>query len=245
MIKNGGLLELGRRRCKTAKIHADPGAYGFYPLIDRQKGYYLEIVARGRGADVSMGRRFLVEAPSGTGRGPATGCHVDIPRGSTQRPRRRRWRGRGESLETRVGPGRVDAAAATCIVRGDARRHGAGIRIVRRRRGARRRGARRRGDDTRPAQVRGVAQDVPAVGHPRVPAAAGKAARRRRDRGRPRRRVLAPRARAGGTHAGGHQLRRRVLPASVGVRLSGRARFLLIVDTRSGRVAATPWLGPG
>jgi len=31
--------------CKTAKIHADPGAYGFYPLIDRQKGYYLEIVA--------------------------------------------------------------------------------------------------------------------------------------------------------------------------------------------------------
>mmetsp|Transcript_12419 Transcript_12419/g.27463 ORF Transcript_12419/g.27463 Transcript_12419/m.27463 type:complete len:414 (-) Transcript_12419:131-1372(-) len=31
--------------CKNAQIHADPGAYGFYPMIDRKNQYYLEVVA--------------------------------------------------------------------------------------------------------------------------------------------------------------------------------------------------------
>jgi len=31
--------------CADAQIHCDPGAFGFYPLIDRKNGYYMEIVA--------------------------------------------------------------------------------------------------------------------------------------------------------------------------------------------------------
>eukprot|EP00937_MAST-01D_sp_MAST-1D-sp2_P002155 g2155.t1 len=31
--------------CRAAQVHADPGAFGFYPLIDRKLGYYLQIVA--------------------------------------------------------------------------------------------------------------------------------------------------------------------------------------------------------
>lgn len=31
--------------CKAAMIHSDPGAFGFYPLVDRRLGYYMEIVA--------------------------------------------------------------------------------------------------------------------------------------------------------------------------------------------------------
>ena len=31
--------------CRAAQIHSDPGAFGFYPLIDRNLGYYMEIVA--------------------------------------------------------------------------------------------------------------------------------------------------------------------------------------------------------
>lgn len=31
--------------CKEAKVHADPGAFGFYPLIDRRYSYYMELVA--------------------------------------------------------------------------------------------------------------------------------------------------------------------------------------------------------
>ena len=31
--------------CTAAQIHADPGALGYYPLIDRTKGYYMQIVA--------------------------------------------------------------------------------------------------------------------------------------------------------------------------------------------------------
>ena len=31
--------------CKEAMVHCDPGAFGFYPLIDRSKGYYMEVVA--------------------------------------------------------------------------------------------------------------------------------------------------------------------------------------------------------
>ncbi len=31
--------------CKAARVHADPGAFGFYPLIDRRLGYYMQIVA--------------------------------------------------------------------------------------------------------------------------------------------------------------------------------------------------------
>lgn len=31
--------------CEAAMVHCDPGAFGFYPLIDRANGYYMEIVA--------------------------------------------------------------------------------------------------------------------------------------------------------------------------------------------------------
>jgi len=31
--------------CEAAMTHCDPGAFGFYPLIDRANGYYMEIVA--------------------------------------------------------------------------------------------------------------------------------------------------------------------------------------------------------
>ena len=32
-------------RCKAAAVHCDPGAFGFYPLIDRRHGYYMQVVA--------------------------------------------------------------------------------------------------------------------------------------------------------------------------------------------------------
>ena len=31
--------------CEAAAVHCDPGAFGFYPLIDRASGYYMQIVA--------------------------------------------------------------------------------------------------------------------------------------------------------------------------------------------------------
>jgi CubicO group peptidase (beta-lactamase class C family) len=31
--------------CEKNAIHADPGAFGFYPLIDRKNGYYMQVVA--------------------------------------------------------------------------------------------------------------------------------------------------------------------------------------------------------
>lgn len=31
--------------CKAARVHMDPGAFGFIPLIDRKHGYYLQLVA--------------------------------------------------------------------------------------------------------------------------------------------------------------------------------------------------------
>jgi len=31
--------------CEKAGVHADPGAFGYWPLINRQKGYYLNLVA--------------------------------------------------------------------------------------------------------------------------------------------------------------------------------------------------------
>lgn len=31
--------------CKKAQVHCDPGAFGFYPLIDRANGYWMQIVA--------------------------------------------------------------------------------------------------------------------------------------------------------------------------------------------------------
>merc|ERR1712151_1454392 len=31
--------------CVKAKVHADPGGYGFFPLIDRRYDYYMELVA--------------------------------------------------------------------------------------------------------------------------------------------------------------------------------------------------------
>lgn len=33
------------KECKDAKCHIDPGAFGFFPLIDRRLGYYFEVVA--------------------------------------------------------------------------------------------------------------------------------------------------------------------------------------------------------
>jgi len=33
------------KTCEKAQVHCDPGAFGFYPLIDRTNGYYMEIVA--------------------------------------------------------------------------------------------------------------------------------------------------------------------------------------------------------
>lgn len=33
------------KACKEAKTHIDPGAFGFYPLIDRKYGYYMQVVA--------------------------------------------------------------------------------------------------------------------------------------------------------------------------------------------------------
>jgi len=32
-------------KCKEAKCHMDPGAFGFIPIIDRKYGYYMEVVA--------------------------------------------------------------------------------------------------------------------------------------------------------------------------------------------------------
>jgi len=32
-------------QCKTDNVHCDPGAFGFYPLIDRKNGYYMQVVA--------------------------------------------------------------------------------------------------------------------------------------------------------------------------------------------------------
>ncbi len=29
--------------CKEANIHADPGAYGYYPLIDRKNNFYMQV----------------------------------------------------------------------------------------------------------------------------------------------------------------------------------------------------------
>lgn len=31
--------------CRKAQVHSDPGAFGFYPLIDRANGYWMQIVA--------------------------------------------------------------------------------------------------------------------------------------------------------------------------------------------------------
>jgi len=31
--------------CKRSRVHADPGAFGFIPLIDRKNGYYMELVS--------------------------------------------------------------------------------------------------------------------------------------------------------------------------------------------------------
>ena len=31
--------------CKADQIHCDPGALGFYPLIDRKRQIYMQIVA--------------------------------------------------------------------------------------------------------------------------------------------------------------------------------------------------------
>jgi len=33
------------KECEAAQVHCDPGAFGFYPLIDRKRGYYMQVVA--------------------------------------------------------------------------------------------------------------------------------------------------------------------------------------------------------
>ena len=33
------------KECAEAQVHCDPGAFGFYPLIDRTQNYYMQIVA--------------------------------------------------------------------------------------------------------------------------------------------------------------------------------------------------------
>jgi len=38
------------KECKEAKVHADPGAFGFYPLLDRRYGYWATVVAYEHGA---------------------------------------------------------------------------------------------------------------------------------------------------------------------------------------------------
>jgi len=30
--------------CELAGVHADPGAFGYWPLVDRSKGYYMQLV---------------------------------------------------------------------------------------------------------------------------------------------------------------------------------------------------------
>jgi len=30
--------------CKAQRIHSDPGLFGYYPLVDRRNGYYMQIV---------------------------------------------------------------------------------------------------------------------------------------------------------------------------------------------------------
>jgi hypothetical protein len=37
--------------CQEARVHADPGAFGYYPLIDRANGYYMQVVAYENGAN--------------------------------------------------------------------------------------------------------------------------------------------------------------------------------------------------
>ena len=40
--------------CADAAVHADPGAFGFYPLIDRKNGYFMQIVAYETGKDYPL-----------------------------------------------------------------------------------------------------------------------------------------------------------------------------------------------
>ena len=36
--------------CKEAQQHADPGGYGYWPMIDRKNGYYVQVVVMESGA---------------------------------------------------------------------------------------------------------------------------------------------------------------------------------------------------
>ena len=40
--------------CAAAQVHADPGAFGFYPLIDRTQKYYMQIVAYEHGKNYPL-----------------------------------------------------------------------------------------------------------------------------------------------------------------------------------------------
>mmetsp|Transcript_25915 Transcript_25915/g.41717 ORF Transcript_25915/g.41717 Transcript_25915/m.41717 type:complete len:406 (+) Transcript_25915:97-1314(+) len=42
--------ELGfTEACRKANIHSDPGAFGYYPLVDRSNGYYMQVVVEESG----------------------------------------------------------------------------------------------------------------------------------------------------------------------------------------------------
>ena len=38
------------KECAAAQVHCDPGAFGYYPLLDRRYGYWAQVVAYEHGA---------------------------------------------------------------------------------------------------------------------------------------------------------------------------------------------------
>jgi hypothetical protein len=47
--------------CDKANVHSDPGAFGFYPLIDRHHEYYMEIVAFEGNSELTYARSGIPE----------------------------------------------------------------------------------------------------------------------------------------------------------------------------------------
>lgn len=48
------------KECEEAHVHADPGAFGYYPLIDRKYGYYMQVAAFEIG-NITYGRSGIPE----------------------------------------------------------------------------------------------------------------------------------------------------------------------------------------
>lgn len=48
------------KECKEAQVHADPGAFGYYPLLDRRYGYYMQVAAFEIG-NITYGRSGIPE----------------------------------------------------------------------------------------------------------------------------------------------------------------------------------------